>query len=106
MCVVSNITQPWGGGTVPYTVPAMPQLPPPEPWHPKSWPLPPIEQIDPKIAQQLLDVISRLEKIDKALGLLDCKVEKRSCGDLKSRPRNELAKHRHTAFRTPVFHCP
>ena len=75
MCVVSNIMLPWGQPVNPNAPPYTPPYQPPDPWHPKQWPIPPIETIDPKIAKQLLDVIARLEKIDKALGLLDCKVD-------------------------------
>jgi len=97
MCVVSNITQPWGNlPTYPYPEKPWPKEPP-EPWHPKQWPLPPIETIDPKIAKQLLDVISRLEKIDKALGLLDCKVEKLEKQKIVRRLKKQSKRKRTTA---------
>lgn len=57
MCAVSMITQQWTQpGQLNY-VPWTQQFP------------------DPKLAQQMLDVIERLEKIDKALNAIDCKLE-------------------------------
>jgi len=70
MCIVSNITNPWNAPSLP------PQYQLPKDWLPQNWPIPPIEEMAPGIAKQLLDVIERLDKIDKALGLLTCKVEK------------------------------
>ena len=77
MCVTSAIMQQWW--------PAIPQLADPNPYKlpnfmPDTNPAPnaiPWQQItkDPTLAAQMLEVIQRLEAIDKRLGLLEqCKI--------------------------------
>lgn len=72
MCVVSMVMEQWWPKPEPYEPqrhPLLPQNPPPNsvPW--------PLIQQDPKLAQQMLEVLKRLEAIDKRLGLVEqCKV--------------------------------
>jgi len=70
MCAVSMISHQW-------TTPQFPSGPNPNyvPWT-QQFPT-------PDIAAQMLDVLQRLEKIDKALGALDCKLEAREKTALK-----------------------
>jgi hypothetical protein len=59
--------------------PTWPAAPTPQPLQPSPNAIPwPTIQADPKLAQQMLDVLARLEAIDKRLNNIDCKVEKAS----------------------------
>jgi hypothetical protein len=59
--------------------PTWPAAPTPQPLQPSPNAIPwPTIVADPKLAQQMLDVLTRLEAIDKRLNNLDCKVEKAS----------------------------
>lgn len=85
MCVVSMVMGQWWPPTNPHpdVVPITPTIPP---FIPQVDPVPPpnalpnaipwpMIQKDPELAAQMLEVLKRLEEIDKKLGLLDqCKV--------------------------------
>jgi len=59
--------------------PTWPAAPTPQPLQPSPNAIPwPMIVADPKLAQQMLDVLARLEAIDKRLNNIDCKVEKAS----------------------------
>lgn len=78
MCVVSMVMQQWWPKPEPFEpmkpvqpIPAIPQWPP----QPNAIPWPTIEK-DPALAAQMLEVLKKLEAIDRRLGLLEqCKVE-------------------------------
>jgi hypothetical protein len=46
----------------------------------------------PNVAQQLLDVIARLEKIDKRMGLIECALEVKKKRAFKAKLRRRAAK--------------
>lgn len=81
MCVVSMVMQQWWPpGQHPDLVPLTPTAPLPQfipdtnPPPPNAIPWPLIQQ-DPALAAQMLEVLKRLEAIDKRLGLVEqCKV--------------------------------
>jgi len=99
MCTVSFVIEGWRHPTWP-ALPAWPAIvpitspvpvpiphtsPPPEGQNPIPWPL--IQQ-DPKLAQQMLEILSKLEKLDRRMGALEkCKVSKRAKKNLKDRLR-------------------
>jgi hypothetical protein len=59
--------------------PTWPAAPTPQPLQPSPNAIPwPTIVNDPKLAQMMLDVLARLEAIDKRLNNIDCKVEKAS----------------------------
>lgn len=70
MCVYSNMMGEWWHPTWPASPSPTPAFPSPNsiPWH--------TIQADPALAAQMLEVLKRLEAIDKRLNNLDCKVEK------------------------------
>ena len=70
MCAYSNMIGEWHHPTWPYTPAPAPLTP-----SPNSIPWPTIVA-DPTLAAQMLEVLKRLEAIDKRLNNLDCKVEK------------------------------
>jgi hypothetical protein len=65
MCVYSMVLNDWMRKDSPNHIPGF------EPYKP----LPPV--IDPQLAKQMLDVLKRLDEIDKKLGALDCKVNEK-----------------------------
>jgi hypothetical protein len=76
MCIVSMVVD---GITNPYGPNKIPGL---DEWlEKKTWPdtqrpfFPPPPAVDPELARMLRDVLERLDRIDKKLGLKDCKVE-------------------------------
>jgi hypothetical protein len=59
--------------------PTWPAAPKPQPLNPSPNAIPwPRIVADPRLAQQMLEVLARLEAIDKRLNNIDCKVEKAS----------------------------
>lgn len=59
--------------------PTWPAAPTPQPLNPSPNAIPwPTIVADPRLAQQMLEVLARLEAIDKRLNNIDCKVEKAS----------------------------
>lgn len=89
MCTVSTVIDGWRDPTWPYrpephTVPSMPFPTPIQPG-PNAIPWPTI-QSDPALAQQMLEILKRLEAIDKRLGMLEqCVVSEAEKTDLKKR---------------------
>lgn len=79
MCVVSLVMTGW---TDPNSPNYMPLSPPKEylkPWMLTPAPPPPTQSdktVTPDIAKQMLEVIERLDKLDKTMGFKDCAVEK------------------------------
>ena len=72
MCSYSNMIGDWWH-------PTWPTGPTPQPFAPSPNSIPwPTITADPKLAQQMIDVLGKLEIIDKRLNNLDCKVEKAS----------------------------
>ena len=90
MCVVSMVIGDWQHPTWPGNPPAVPgTLPSPNaiPW--------PMIQKDPELAAQMLEVLKRLESIDKRLGLMEqCKVAEPEKKRLKARLRRIAKKQR------------
>lgn len=72
MCVVSMVMQQWwpnpGNPNEPFKLPQFPPVDPAPP--PNAIPWSQIEK-DPALAAQMLEVLKRLEAIDKRLGLLE-----------------------------------
>jgi tetrahydromethanopterin S-methyltransferase subunit G len=72
MCSYSNMIGDWWH-------PTWPASPTPQPLNPSPNAIPwPTIQADPALAAQMLEVLKRLEAIDKRLDNIDCKVEKDS----------------------------
>lgn len=67
MCAVSMVVEQWTNPLQPNHVP--------------------FHQIDPTTAMQMLEVIRRLEEIDKRLNAIDCKLEKKSKDSFKKKLR-------------------
>jgi hypothetical protein len=100
MCVVSTVIDGWRDPSWPYfvPVPTLPSLPQPHtqpaPAGPNAVPWNIIQQ-DPMLAQQMLDVLKRLEAIDKRLGQMEqCKVSAKEKKALKARLRRIAKKAR------------
>lgn len=92
MCAVSTVIDGWRDPTWPYryephTIPTgVPWVAPQQPG-PNAVPWSTI-QADPKLAQQMLDVLKKLEAIDKRLGQLEsCTVSAKEKKALKARLR-------------------
>jgi hypothetical protein len=70
MCVYSNMMGEWWHPTWPVTPAPQPFIPSPNaiPW--------PTIVADPTLAAQMLEILKRLEAMDKRLNNIDCKVEK------------------------------
>lgn len=89
MCVTSTVIDGWRDPTWPYqpykhTEPVQPWAAPPGP-NAIPWP---IIQQDPTLAAQMLELLKKLEAIDKRLGMLEqCKVTAREKKNLKARLR-------------------
>jgi len=89
MCVTSTVIDGWRDPTWPYepykhTEPVQPF---PAPRGPNAIPWPLIVS-DPTLAKQMLDILAKLEAIDKRLGMLEqCKVTAREKKNLKARLR-------------------
>lgn len=83
MCVTSAVIGDWTHPTWPdygKAIPATPMTPNAIPW--------PVIQNDPTLAKQLLEVLKRLEAIDKRLDLLEqCKVTEPGKEQLRERLR-------------------
>jgi len=101
MCTTSTVIDGWRDPTWPYTPPWSPSpvapfIPAPhtDPAVPGPNAIPwPTIVADPKLAQQMLDIMTKLEAIDKRLGLLEqCKVSAREKKNLKARLRRIAAK--------------
>jgi hypothetical protein len=92
MCTTSAVIDGWRDPSWPYTptVRAFPKIPPhtqPSVPGPNAIPWPLIQQ-DPALAQQMLDLLAKLEAIDKRLGQLEqCKVSVKEKKALKARLR-------------------
>lgn len=68
MCAVSMMVDAWQTWPKP-TV---------SPWLPQAVPyFPPVDfnKPDPETAKQMLEILAKLEALDKRLGLIDCKIE-------------------------------
>lgn len=80
MCTVSMVITDWQNPSSPNHIPQ---------WQP-SQPLPYI--VTPDLAAQMLEVLKRLDAIDKKLGALDCKLKepakKKIISQLKRRARS------------------
>lgn len=90
MCTVSTVIDGWRDPTWPpmYPGPHVPAMPI-EPWKPGPNAVPwPTIQSDPQLAQQMLDILAKLEAIDKRLGQLEqCKVTAKEKRALKQKLR-------------------
>lgn len=118
MCSVSTVIDGWRDPTWPtpswpgnpQVTPIYPYIPAPEkPPHspnplvpgPNAIPWPQIVA-DPKLAQQMLDILAKLEAIDKRLGQVEnCKISEPAKKDIKARLR-KIAKKRSVANRSGV----
>jgi hypothetical protein len=96
MCVYSNMMGEWWDKTWPASPTPQPLTPSPNaiPW--------PTIVADPKLAQQMLDILTRLEAIDKRLNNIDCKVEKASKRKIVSKLKRIAKKKRRTSDRAGV----
>lgn len=89
MCVTSAVIRDW---TTPYEPQKpgqfQPDVPVPlpnyVPWT-QSWPT-------PDVAKQMLEIIERLEKLDKAVGALNCKLEAKEKAAYKRKLARRAAK--------------
>ena len=87
MCTVSMVMKDWttpGSPNYPGTLPGYPYPYPTLPPQLPTFPTPPYPYetagsatitISPPLAQQMLDIIKRLDALDKKLGLIDCKLQ-------------------------------
>lgn len=64
MCTYSLVVKDWQHPTWPTAEPGITVSPNAMPWG--------MIQADPKLAQQMLDILQRLEAIDKKLGNIEC----------------------------------
>lgn len=74
MCAVSNVVGPWTTPMDPNYIPWTKQLPTPD------------------TAAQILDVIRRLEALDKKLGAIECKLEEAEKEKFKKKLRRRAGK--------------
>ena len=90
MCTTSTVIDGWRDRTWPYmpqkhTEPVQPFIP--APVGPNAIPWPTIHS-DPRLAQQMLEILAKLEVIDKRLGQLEqCKVTAKEKKALKAKLR-------------------
>jgi hypothetical protein len=84
MCVTSTVIDGWRDPTWPLITPHNPL-----PWNPSPNAIPwPLIQQDPSLALQMLEVIKRLEALDKRLDKMEqCAVTAREKKNLKARLR-------------------
>ena len=93
MCVTSTVIDGWSGPgwptwPHPHTVPLIPTAPLPEPTPGPNYIPWPTVQADPALAVQMLELLKKLEAIDRRLGMLEqCKVTRREKKILKDRLR-------------------
>lgn len=97
MCVTSTVIDGWRDPTWPINPMPTPYIPAPyipaphiDPpaKGPNAIPWPKIES-DPKLAQQMLDILAKLEAIDKRLGMLEqCKISAAAKKSLKAKLRH------------------
>lgn len=88
MCIMSMVMNEWWPKKE--ETPGLVLTPPP----PNAIPWPQIQK-DPELAAQMLEVIQRLEAIDKRLGLLEqCKVSEPEKKKVKARLRKIAAKRK------------
>lgn len=91
MCTVSTVIDGWRDPTWPplYPGPHVPAVPFPSQPSPGPNAVPwPVIQKDPELAQQMLDILAKLEAIDKRLGQLEqCKVTAKEKTILKTKLR-------------------
>lgn len=86
MCTYSTMAKDWMTPGSPNHIP-LPGVWPPKEWTHPFGPILPIPLPDPKIipepkvtpdiAQQMLDILKRLDALDKKLGLIDCSVDEK-----------------------------
>lgn len=92
MCVTSTMIDGWRDPSWPFIPPhnpPVPSIPAPQPFIPSPNAIPwPLIQQDPSLAQQMLDVLAKLEALDKRLGKMEqCAVSAREKKNLKARLR-------------------
>lgn len=94
MCTTSTVIDGWRDSSWPYVHPIYPVGTPhvePISTGPNAIPWPLIQQ-DPALAKQMLDLLAKLEAIDKRLGQLEqCKVSAKEKKSLKAKLRRSVA---------------
>lgn len=95
MCVTSTVIDGWRDSTWPPITPHNPPfIPAPATPSPNAIPWPLIQQ-DPSLAQQMLEVLKRLEALDKRLDKMEqCAVTAREKKNLKARLRRIAKKEK------------
>lgn len=96
MCVTSTVIDGWRDPTWPPITPDNPPFIPAPPPSPNAIPWPLIQQ-DPALAAQMLEVLKKLEALDKRLDKIEqCKVTAREKKNLKARLRRIAKKEKRT----------
>lgn len=95
MCVVSMVMDQWWPPNQP-AIPTIPNILPAPPVTPNVIPWPMIQK-DPELAKQMLEVLTRLEAIDRKLGLLEqCSVTRAEKKRTKDKLRRIAKKAKHS----------
>lgn len=76
MCTYSMVAKDWIDGPNKIDIPGYPTPNPPVDWPNflPTYPLPSPSPVTPEIAKQMLDILAKVDDLDKKLGRIDCKL--------------------------------